>query len=174
MTKEFGRGPDDKPAFSEGETEKELFAVEKATEVTPELVDAAKNLVTDLASTNQVEITPEWMKKIVDSEASSLLVARDDKEKIVGMGILVVYPTLVNPRALLETLGVDPAARRKGVGTALIKEALEEARIQKVNTVRAFTGKENEAGNRLFENAGGVRTEELNEYEFVLSVGPQK
>lgn len=147
--------------------------VENAKEVDEALVEAASRMVTELRSVNQVEVTPEWLQSIVDSDASHLLVARNPEKQIEGMAVLVVYPTLVNPRALIETIVVDPLERRHGVGEALVSKALSEAKERKVNTVRLATGKDNDAANGLFEKLGGALSEDYYWYDFILSVGPQ-
>jgi predicted acetyltransferase len=84
-----------------------------------------------------------------------------------------MYHTLINPRALLETVVVDPDSRRKGAGSELLKKALEEARKRKINTLRLATGKDNVASNALFREMGGELSEDYNWYDFVLTEGPQ-
>lgn len=159
------------------EIQKETFErgsidVEIINEVTDEILEAAQKYTPEIKSVNQVLITKEWLEGIVHSDSTLLLVAKD-KEKIIGLAVLVVYRTLINPRALLETVVVDPDSRRKGAGTQLLVKALEEARKRKVNTLRLATGKENIASNALFREMGGELSEDYNWYEFVLSEGPQ-
>lgn len=162
------------PEFGEPRFEqKKEIEVAVADEVTNEILEAAQNYALELASVNQVPITREWLEGIIKSDATLLLVAKAEREKIVALAVLVVYRTLVNPRAILETVVVDPTSRRQGAGQELVKKALEEARKKKVNTLRLATGKENEESNPLFKKMGGVLSEDYNWYDFVLSEGPQ-
>lgn len=148
--------------------------IEIAKEVTPDLVEAMQRLVPHLGSVNQVEITPDYVRQIIAASSNSLIVSRDDERKITGMGVLVTAPTLVNPRAFLETLVVDPSTRRQGVAKSIVQEALVIAKEKGVNTLRVNTGTGNDAANELFQNLGGLREEGYNWYDFVLSVGPQE
>lgn len=147
--------------------------VELISEVTEEVLEIAKKYTPELASVNQVPITKEWLESIIKSDSTLLLAAKENREKIVALAVLVVYHTLVNPRALLETMVVDPNSRRQGAGKELVKKALEEARKRKVNTLRLATGKDNEVSNALFKQMGGELSEDYNWYDFVLSEGPQ-
>jgi ribosomal protein S18 acetylase RimI-like enzyme len=152
--------------------EREPVYVEVVREVAEELVVAAEKLSAELRSPNQVPITKEWLEQIVNSD-STLLLAAKRREVFVGLAVLVVYRTLVNPRAILETISVDPDARGLGVGSELVAQALVEARKRKVNTLRLATGKDNAAANALFEKMGGELSPDYNWYDFVLSRGPQ-
>lgn len=147
--------------------------VEVVSGVTNELLDAIRGLTPELASVNQVEVTDEWIKKIVDSDSSTLLAAKDPEGEYRGFAVLVVFPTIVNPRGLVETLVTDPLYRRQGVAEKLIRSALKVAGDKKVNTVRLSTGKDNAASNALFQKLGGVLEHEYNWYDFSLSEGPQ-
>lgn len=148
----------------------EVGVVNEANE---EVVVAVRSLVAELASVNQVEITHEWVEKIVNSDSSILLAAKDAEGIFRGFAVLVIFPTIVNPRALVETLVTDPNYRRKGVAEELIKTALQKAAENKVNTVRVSTGKDNISSNALFVKLGGVLEEEYNWYDFEISQGPQ-
>jgi len=153
------------------ESEKQIV-VEQITEVTDDLLEAAQKYTPEIFSENQVPITKEWLEGIIKSDSTTLLGAKES-EQIIGLAVLVVYRTLINPRALIETIVVDPSSRRTGVGSELVKEALEEARKQKVNTLRLATGKDNEASNALFTEMGGELSEDYSWYDFSLNEGPQ-
>jgi ribosomal protein S18 acetylase RimI-like enzyme len=143
--------------------EREPVDAEIIEEVTDEVLEAAQKYTPEIRSINQVPITKEWLERIVNSDSTFLLTAKEEG-KIIGLAVLVVYPTLINPRALLETLVVDPESRRKGAGRKLLVKAIEEARNRKVNTLRLATGKENVASNALFKEMGGELSEDYNWY----------
>ena len=157
----------------EEEQESEV-KVEIVKEVTPELVEGVKKLVPELGSVNQVKITEEYLTELIESKSSHLLVARNPEKQIEGMAVLVVYPCLVNYRGLIETLVVDPSARKKGVASAIIKQALQEADKLDVNNVRVCTYKTNIPANNLLKKSGGVFNEEEGWYDFELKRGPRR
>jgi ribosomal protein S18 acetylase RimI-like enzyme len=96
---------------------------------------------------------------IVDSDATSLLVARDDDGAVLGTLTLVVYRIPTGVRAAIEDVVVDQAARGRGVGEALTQTALEQAAKQGARTVDLTSRPSREAANRLYERAGFERRE---------------
>lgn len=142
-------------------------------DVSEEVISAVRRLVPELGSVNQVEVTSEWVEKIIKSDASTLLAAIDPEGEYRGFAVLVIFPTLVNPRALVETVVTDPNYRRKGVAEELIKAGFKRAAENKVNTVRVSTSKDNDSSNALLQKLGGELEEEYNWYDFSLSEGPQ-
>lgn len=147
--------------------------VDVVRDLSEEVILAIRRLVPELGSVNQVEVTSEWVEKIIKSDSSTLLTAKDSEGEYRGFAVLVIFPTLVNPRALVETVVTDPNYRRKGVAEELIKAALIKAAENKVNTVRISTGKDNDSSNALFQKLGGELEEDYNWYDFSLSNGPQ-
>jgi predicted N-acetyltransferase YhbS len=67
------------------------------------------------------------------------LVAEDDG-RLVGFltAALLSHPTMQGSAGELEELYVMPAARRQGVGTALVRRAVEELRRRGARTVRVL------------------------------------
>ena len=68
------------------------------------------------------------------------LVAQDEKGAVVGfvMGELFIGEYGISQQATLDTIGVDPDHRRKGIGELLIKEFMDHLKtlgVQKVNTL---------------------------------------
>lgn len=143
--------------------------VQKEQHVTQELIASIKRLVPHLGSKNQVEITPEYVQQIVATDANTLLTVYDSQQRILGMAVLIISPTLVNPRAFLETLVVDPDARHHGIASALIDESLRIAAEHDVKTLRASTHVSNEAGNSLLASMGGVVEDDYLWYEFAVT-----
>lgn len=68
------------------------------------------------------------------------------------------YMALRGPAGVLYDLVVDPAERRKGVGTALIGEALSALRKLGAPRVLLFTAQKNAVAQAMFEGAGFRRT----------------
>ena len=117
---------------------------------------------------------------------TTLLVAVDpDTEAVLGA---VAFAPSDSPYAELagdgesefRMLVVDPSARRRGVGTALVRECVEQARAAGCATLRLSTQVEMTTAHRLYERLGFVRTPErdwapvpgVNLMTYALAVGP--
>ncbi len=139
--------------------------VEKASEVTDELVDAFRHLVPQLSSSNAPP-TREELSEIVASPASTLFVARVDG-RVVGSLTLVMFRIPTGLRAWIEDVVVDETARGHGAGQALNNAALDEARSCGAVTVDLTSRPSREAANRLYRKLGFVQRE-TNVYRYTL------
>jgi ribosomal protein S18 acetylase RimI-like enzyme len=88
-----------------------------------------------------------------------LLVAVDPGERLLGTATLVLgsgpWAELAGPGdAELRMLGVDQAARRRGVGEALLRAVLTEARAAGCRRLLLSTLPTMTAAHRLYERAG--------------------
>lgn len=139
--------------------------VERATEVTPELISAFELLIPQLSSSNPPPQSSE-LQEIVSSDSSVLFVARVDG-KIVGSLTLATFRIPTGLRAWIEDVVVDSSARGHGVGEALNQAALAEARARGAVTVDLTSRPSREAANRLYQKLGFVQRE-TNVYRFTL------
>lgn len=139
--------------------------VERATEVTPELVSAFEMLIPQLSSSNPPPNVNE-LREIVASEASVLFIARVEG-KIVGSLTLATFRIPTGLRAWIEDVVVDSTARGHGVGEALNNAALDEARTRGAVTVDLTSRPSREAANRLYQRLGFVQRE-TNVYRYKL------
>jgi len=142
--------------------------VSEATEVTTDLVAAFQRLVPQLSSSNPPPTEAE-LKSIVTSRASVLLIARDPDAngEIVGSLTLVLFRIPTGLRAWIEDVMVDRSARRRGVGTALNKCALERARNAGANTIDLTSRPTREDANLLYQKIGFVKRD-TNVYRYDL------
>lgn len=72
-------------------------------------------------------------------------------------------------RGCMYHVCVDPAYRRRGIGTAMVvfaMEALHKEQISKISLI-AFTA--NDIGNAFWRQIGWTKREDLNYYDFVLN-----
>ena len=87
--------------------------------------EAFNRLIPQLSRSAEVP-TPDAVREIVEAPVSTVLIARDgrDRGRIVGLLALVVFriPTVV--RAWIEDVVVDEAVRGRGVGETLSQEAI--------------------------------------------------
>lgn len=131
--------------------------IEEATEATAEVVAAVQRLVPQLSATAPVPHGRE-VEAIVASPATVLLLARDEgSHEIVGMLTLALFRIPTGVRAWIEDVVVDQAAGRRGIGTALTKEALRRAEAAGARTVDLTSRPSREAANRLYQKAGFER-----------------
>jgi ribosomal protein S18 acetylase RimI-like enzyme len=94
------------------------------------------------------------VQELIDSEASSLLVARDQDGAIVGALTLVLYRIPTAVCAWIEDVVVDESARGRGVGEALTRVAVDRARAAGARSVDLTSRPEREAANRLYARLG--------------------
>ena len=129
-----------------------------ASGVDEELIAAFNRLVPQLSRSAAVP-TPGLIREIVEAQASTVLIARDarDKRRIVGLLTLVVFRIPTGVRAWIEDVVVDEAVRGRGVGEALSQEAVRRAVGLGARTVELTSRPSREAANRLYERLGFVR-----------------
>ena len=142
-------------------------AVDVASEVTDDVVEAFARLIPQLSKSNPPP-TKAQLEAIVDSDACHLLLARDDAGTIVGSLTLVVFPIPTAVRAWIEDVVVDGEARGMGVGAVLNTYALDLSRSLGAATVDLTSRPSREAANRLYQRLG-FEPRETNVYRYTLS-----
>jgi ribosomal protein S18 acetylase RimI-like enzyme len=140
--------------------------VEEVTDVGPELVEAFDRLIPQLSRSNPPPTRAE-LDELVRSEASHLLVARDDSGAILGSLTLVVFRIPTAVRAWIEDVVVDESARGQGVGEALNREAMRVAGEAGARTVDLTSRPSREAANRLYQRLG-FKQRDTNVYRIEL------
>jgi len=141
--------------------------VSAATEVSAELVEAFARLTPQLSSSSPPP-TEDELRRIIDHDACTLLVARDG-DRIVGSLTLVVFPIPTGVRAWIEDVVVDEAVGGKGIGKALTKAAIEHAAEHDARTVDLTSRPSREAANGMYQRLG-FELRDTNVYRFT---GPQ-
>ncbi|MFL5321524.1 MAG: GNAT family N-acetyltransferase [Myxococcaceae bacterium] len=138
--------------------------VELARESSERLETAVARLLPQLSSARP----PNGMElaEILESPGTKLFVARVDEE-IVGILTLVVVRIPSGVRAWIEDVIVDEAQRGRGIGEALTRTALQEARVAGARSVDLTSRPIREAANRLYERCGFVRRD-TNYYRYTL------
>lgn len=139
--------------------------VEKATQASDELVQAMQKLVPQLSSSNAPPSVSE-LNEIIASESSVLFVARVENQ-IVGSLTLATFRIPTGIRAWIEDVVVDESARGHGVGEALNRAALTDAKRRGAITVELTSRPSREAANRLYLRMGFV-VRETNVYRYTL------
>ena len=129
------------------------MSVERATQATPELLEALQRLLPQLSPGRPVPTTVQ-VKELMAAHGSTLLLARDEEGHIVGTLTFVVFRTTTELRARIEDVVVEESARGKGLGEQLVREALRLGRERGARSVTLTSRPDREAANRLYERVG--------------------
>jgi ribosomal protein S18 acetylase RimI-like enzyme len=136
-----------------------------AETVTDDLVAAFDRLIPQLSSSSPPP-GREGLEAIVGNADAALFVARVDRA-VVGSLTLVFYRIPTGSKAWIEDVDVDDAARGRGVGEALNRAAVEEARRRGAKDVSLTSRPSREAANRLYRRIG-FEARDTNVYRFTL------
>jgi len=131
--------------------------IDQVCEVDDELVGDVARLVPPL-SPGRVSPTTAELEELLAQPGVELLAAIDD-DRILGMLTLVVYRIPSGVKARIEAVVVDEAARGRGVGEALTREALDRAAAAGARRVELTSRPAREAANRLYPRLGFERLE---------------
>jgi len=126
--------------------------VERVTEANEALAAAVARLVPQLSPRRRPAGIVELVA-LVATPGTSLIVARDGDD-ILGMLTLIVYRVPTGLRATIHDVVVDEAARGRGVGEALTREALHQAADAGAISVELTSRQDREAANRLYRRLG--------------------
>jgi GNAT superfamily N-acetyltransferase len=90
-----------------------------------------------------------------DPVVGAILVAREENEILAMVNLLYTVSTALGTRvALLEDMVVAPAARGRGLGTALLKHAIAYARAQGCRRLTLLTDGDNLDAQRFYGQQG--------------------
>lgn len=143
-----------------------VASVEIAGEATDEVLAALHRLIPQLSSSS-APMTADELREIIASDSSVLFIARVDG-RIVGSLTLATFRIPTGIRAWIEDVVVDESARGHGVGEALNRAAIAEAKRRGAKTVDLTSRPSREAANRLYLRLGFV-ARETNVYRYDLS-----
>ncbi|HJQ03187.1 MAG TPA: ribosomal protein S18-alanine N-acetyltransferase [Jatrophihabitans sp.] len=93
-----------------------------------------------------------YLDELADTESRHYLVAVDDNDQVLASaGLLTIAET-----AQIVTIGVLPAARRRGIARLLVRELLDEARRRQAQEVLLEVRIDNKPARKLYESQGFV------------------
>jgi len=127
----------------------------KVSEVTEELQKAMQRLIPQLG-VHKIPPTLQELNQIIKSESSMLLAARypDENGAIIGVLSLTIYRVPTGIRSIIEDLVVDKKTRRRGIGEALVRHAIELAREVGADGVSLTSNSQREEANQLYQSLG--------------------
>lgn len=135
-----------------------------AEAVDDEILEAWTRLLPQLSRTAGA-VTASTLEEVVHGDSTSLLLARDGSG-ILGALTLAVFPTPTGRRAWIEDVVVDSGNRGRGIGEALVREAVSLAGRRGARTLDLTSRPTREAANRLYQRTGFV-LRETNAYRHV-------
>jgi ribosomal protein S18 acetylase RimI-like enzyme len=139
--------------------------VAPASAATPELLTAFHRLIPQLSSSS-TPISTDQLAEMIAADSTTIFVATKE-QRIVGLLTLVVFRIPTGVRAWIEDVVVDESARGHGVGEALNRAALDDARRRGAKTVDLTSRPSRAAANRLYQRLGFV-ARETNVYRYEL------
>lgn len=131
--------------------------IRRITQVSDALEEAFARLMPQL-SPRLGAPSREVLRRVAGSETGELLAAVAG-ERIVGVLTLAWYDAPSGRKAWIEDVVVDAATRGRGIGEALVREALALARREGVARVMLTSNATRRASHRLYERMGFVRYE---------------
>lgn len=141
-----------------------MIVIERADHATPELVDAFAQLLPMLSTSAR----PPSLRELDDiCHTQCLLVARDrsSASRIVGSLTLVLFRIPTGLRAWIEDVVVDSTVRGKGIGEALMREAVRIATESGAKSIDLTSRSSRTAAHRLYKKVG-FSVRESNVYRY--------
>ncbi len=130
-----------------------------------DVLAACHRLIPQLSSSS-APISAQELEEVIESDTTVLFAARSGQE-IVGLLTLAIFRIPTGVRAWIEDVVVDNQARGIGVGDALNRAALAEAKRRGAKTVDLTSRPSREAANRLYQRLG-FKQRNTNVYRYDL------
>ncbi len=102
------------------------------------------------------EAQSRGLARIISSpEVGLIVVARQDGQVVGMVNLLYTVSTALGDRvALLEDMVVSPNARGSGVGSRLLEQAIQFARLSGCKRITLLTDRANESAQRFYQRHG--------------------
>ncbi len=139
--------------------------LEQAREASEELLTAMQHLMVQLTAAPPPD--KKELGEMLSSGATSLFLARQANETIIGMAALTVFRVPSGCKAWIEDVVVDESHRGKGIGEALTEACIDHARTRGVSAIHLTSNPARVAANRLYQKLGFKR-HETNLYQLHL------
>ena len=144
-----------------------MVSIEKANEVTLELLQAMMGLVGQL-NPQSVPPFPKELEALLNSECATLFIAREGEEgPIAGMATLILYRVPTGLRGYIEDVVVYEHLRGKGIGEALTRACLDAAQQAGAPSVSLTSNPGRVAANGLYQKMG-FEQRKTNVYRYLL------
>jgi len=116
----------------------------------------------DILFSQEADFTPDHeaqsrgLARIIGSPDIGLIVVARQDSRVVGMvNLLYTVSTALGDRvALLEDMVVSPSARGSGIGSELLEQAIQLARLNGCKRITLLTDRTNESAQRFYQKHG--------------------
>ncbi|RUP47769.1 acetyltransferase, GNAT family [Jimgerdemannia flammicorona] len=132
------------------------YRIVRIDSITPEIFAAFSRLLPQLSS-SAPPLTYDYLSRVISSPHNYVFVAEASADSdILGTLTLTTAPTITGVRAHIEDVVVDSAARGRGVGSALIMEAVRIANSHELRamSVDLTSRPERVEANQLYQKLG--------------------
>ena len=140
--------------------------IEIVYQVDDELYEAFQRLIPQLTH-NTPPPTREDLFTLVRDTSSTLLAARTEEKRIIGILSLIIYRVPTGIRSIIEDVIVDISVRGQGIGEALMQRAIDMARQKGAHTISLTSNSLRVAANQLYLKMG-FEKRETNAYHMKL------
>jgi ribosomal protein S18 acetylase RimI-like enzyme len=144
--------------------DQQAIRTELVGRLSAELTAAFERLLPQLSASPPEDVAAQ-LRIVLASDASRLLVARDESDRIVGSLTLVILAIPSGTRAWIEDVVVDEADRGRGVGSSLILDAVRRATAEGAKSIDLTSRASRADAKRLCERLGFV-LRDSNVYRF--------
>ena len=140
--------------------------IDIASQVDDELYEAFQRLIPQLTN-NHPPPSFDLLQALIRDTSSTLLLARDDSNQIIGVLNLTIYYVPTGVRSIIEDVIVDVSARGKGVAQKLMTKAIEIAKENGASSISLTSNPQRVAANQLYIKMG-FQKRETNAYQMKL------
>ena len=125
----------------------------------PQLVDLLGHLFEQEA---EFQVDPAKQKRALEAILANpaigrLFVARENRRPVAMASLLYTISTAEGGKAAwFEDLVVHPDERKRGIGEALLKHVIEEARAEGITRITLLTDMQNERAQAMYRRVGFV------------------
>ena len=142
------------------------ITIGEAHQVTPKLIKAFEHLIPQLDQHRSP--SDKELYNITHSENTSLLLAYETPFTILGTLTLLIISIPTGTYARIEDFVVDKSMREKGIGKALMREAIRRAEHSGAKTVDLTSHPTKISANNFYKNVG-FKKRETNVYRYELN-----
>lgn len=139
--------------------------IEILSDVDNKTITAFNRLMQQLSS-NYKPIAKEYLIDIINSSNIIIFVAKEN-ETIIGSLSLVFYNIPTGMKAWVEDVVIDQSVRGKGIGKALIEQAIVYAKQSGASKLDLTSSPERVAANKLYQKLN-FEKRETNVYRLML------
>lgn len=130
------------------------YRIERLTEANQGVADELTSLIRQMLPDSPL-ITAAHLDQIVKSSSTIIYVARNADDKIVGTATLISVPKLEGlTKAMIEDVVVGEGNRGKGLGEALVRHVIEQAKKMSIPLLALTSNPYRLAANALYQKLG--------------------